>query len=84
MILGSAITLVAIKARNKFWRKKNRNFKRKTNSNFTPGNCSSCSAECMLRNSSPQTIQHNKDLCKEIETTKIIKTNHPRNRTKEY
>ena len=67
MILGSAITLVVIKAKNRFWRKKNRNFKRRTNNTFTPGNCSSCSAECMLRDSSPQTIQHNKDLCKKIE-----------------
>jgi hypothetical protein len=67
MILGSAITLVVIKAKNRFWRKKRRNFKRRINQHSAPGNCSTCSAECMLRGSSPQTIQHNKDLCKEIE-----------------
>ena len=69
MILGSAITLAIIKVRNKFWRKKNRN--RKTNSNIdntsVPYNCSDCAAECVLRDSFQQTIQHNKDLCNKVE-----------------
>lgn len=66
LILGSAITIVALKAKNLFVSKKGRNFKRRTNRKSVPGNCSACSAECMLRNSPQQTIMRNNDLCKEI------------------
>ncbi len=69
MILGSAITLAIIKVKNRFWRK---NSKSKTNSNngISPvlPNCSSCSAECVMRNSFAQTAQYNKDLCDKIQT----------------
>ncbi len=70
MILGSAITLAIIKVKNRFWRKKSS----KSNSDSTNEksssmpNCSSCSAECIMRDSFPQTAQYNKDLCDKIQT----------------
>lgn len=70
MILGSAITLAIIKVKNSFWRKKSNKSNSKSNnskSNSLP-NCSSCSAECVMRNSFTQTTQYNKNLCDKIET----------------
>ncbi len=68
MILGSAITLAIIKVKNRFWRKKSGKSKTNSNSDISPSlpNCSSCSAECVMRNSFAQTAQYNKDLCDKI------------------
>lgn len=70
MILGSAITLAIIKVKNRFWRKKSSKSKTNSNSGISPAlpNCSSCSAECVMRNISSQTTQYNKNLCDKIQT----------------
>ena len=65
IIVGVAITLAFMKIRERFATKKGRRFKRRGKYKAS-GNCSSCSAECMLRNAPPQTIENNKNLCKEI------------------
>ena len=69
IIIGSAIALAISKAFSKIKGKKSPqkkvNFQKDTFS--MQHNCSDCSAECMLRNSSKLTIEKNKELCKEIE-----------------
>ena len=69
MILGAAITLAIIKVRNKFWRKKNIKLNSKSNKEKSSSlpNCSACSAECVMRDASAQTIQYNKNKCDKIE-----------------
>ena len=64
-ILGAAITLAIIKVKNSFWRKtssKSKSSATNEKSSAAP-NCSNCSAECMMRDSLPQTTIYNKDLC---------------------
>ena len=67
MIIGSAVTLAVLKISKKLGlRKKNKNILKKDS--FSQRNeCSTCSAECMLRNAPPPVIQKNIDLCKEVE-----------------
>lgn len=67
MIIGGAVTLAFIKIKNKLAGKKRKqkiNFKKDTFS--MEHDCSSCSAECMLRDAAP-TIQTNKNTCNTIE-----------------
>lgn len=68
MILGAAITMAIVKMSNKFWRKKSRKSNSDSNNKKSSSlpNCSACTAECVMRNSSPQTTQYNKDLCDKI------------------
>ncbi len=68
IILGSAITLAIIKVRNKFWRKRKKKSALNSNDKNTPSHCSSCVAECAMRDISPQSNQYKKDLCNETET----------------
>jgi hypothetical protein len=69
LIIGAAVALAFSKIFQKVGLKKKPekkvNFRKE---NFTiQNNCSDCSAECMLRNTSKPLIEKNKDLCKEIE-----------------
>jgi large-conductance mechanosensitive channel len=67
MILGAAITLAIIKVRNRFWHKKRKISNQNNEKSSSLPNCSACSAECVMRDISPQTTQYNKDLCNKIE-----------------
>lgn len=67
MILGSAITLAIIKVRNKFWRKKRKISETNPSNKNTLPHCSTCVAECTMRDISTESNQYNKDLCNEIE-----------------
>ena len=68
MILGSAVTIAIIKVKNRFWRKEITKTNSKSSTSPSLPNCSSCSAECVMRNSFAQTTQYNKDLCDKIQT----------------
>ena len=69
LIIGAAIALAISKIIGKIKGRKSPkmkvDFQKET---FTmQHNCSDCSAECMLRNSSKLTVEKNKELCREIE-----------------
>lgn len=69
IIVGAAVIYAAIRIFRKTGVKKKTvkkiNYKKE---NFTlQHNCSDCSAECMLRNSTKPIIEKNKELCHEIE-----------------
>jgi len=67
IIIGSAVTLAILKIAKRQSIKKNRriNFKKDTFSR--QHECSSCSAECMLRDAVPPITQRNIDLCNKVE-----------------
>lgn len=68
LLIGFAITIAISKTYKKFKGKKkskNINFKKEIFS--TPHDCSSCDAECMLRDAVKPNTQNNQDLCKKAE-----------------
>lgn len=68
LLICAAVTIAISRIYKKFKGKKKSkkiNFKKGT---FTvQHDCSSCSAECMLRDAAKPIIQNNKDLCKRVE-----------------
>ena len=66
IILGSAITLAIIKVKNRFWRRKTKKSNQNNEKSSSLPNCSTCSAECVMRDTFPQTTKYNKDLCDKI------------------
>lgn len=68
MIIGSAVTLAFIKIKKKLaGKKKKQKINYKNDSFSMQHDCSSCSAECMLRDVAAPAIQSNKEICKKIE-----------------
>ncbi|MCF6333378.1 MAG: hypothetical protein L3J11_08850 [Draconibacterium sp.] len=68
MIIGSAVTLAILKIAKKLGKKKrNQKINAKKNSFSMQHDCSSCSAECMLRDAAEPIIQNNIDLCKKVD-----------------
>lgn len=68
MIIGSAITLAVIKIRNKFrGKKKSKKTDFKKESFTLKHNCSDCSAECILRDTTSPVILNNRELCTKVE-----------------
>ena len=68
MIIGSAVTLAVLKISKKFGKRKKENKINFKKESFSQRNeCSTCSAECMLRNAAPPVIQKNIDLCNKVE-----------------
>lgn len=67
MIIGSAVTLAFIKIKKKlFGNKTKQKTAYKIDTSAGQHDCSSCSAECMLRDTVPS-IQNNKTSCSKIE-----------------
>lgn len=69
MLIGSAVTIAILKIVKKLGGKKKVqkiDFKKESFS-MQQHDCSSCAAECMLRDAAAPIIQENKDLCKKIE-----------------
>jgi len=66
MILGAAITLATIKVKNRFWHRKSKISNQNNEKSSSLPNCSNCSAECVMRDISPQSNQYNKDLCNKV------------------
>jgi len=69
MIIGSALTLAILKIATSLGVKKRKaEINVKTTNTFSGNNnCSSCSAECMLRDAAAPVIQKNIDLCNKVE-----------------
>ncbi len=67
MIIGSAATLTIIKIANRFKRKKPNKQNAPKGAVNSGHNCSSCSAECALRDLPQKKIKLNTDLCKKVE-----------------
>lgn len=68
MIIGSAVTLAVLKISKKLGKRKKENkIILKKDSFSNQQECSTCSAECMLRNAAPPVIQRNIDLCNKVE-----------------
>ena len=68
LLIGFAITIAIAKTYKKFKGKKKSkdiNFKKETFS--VQHDCSSCSAECMLRDAAIPIIENDHDLCKRVE-----------------
>ena len=68
-IIAIAVFFTVLRFRKKFGKKKQ---VKKTTANTTKisglHNCSDCSAECVLRDTSSMVVQNNSELCKKIET----------------
>jgi|APSaa5957512622_1039677.scaffolds.fasta_scaffold17742_3 hypothetical protein len=68
IIIGSAVTVAIMKIIQKFSKKKIRKNVGSKNDTITEQhNCSSCSAECILRGMSQSTFEANPDLCKKVD-----------------
>ncbi len=69
MIIGSAVTLTALKAWKRFAPKKKQKAKasQPTTSGMEGHNCSACSAECQLRDLPKYVIEKNLDECIQVE-----------------
>lgn len=68
MILGSAVTVAVMKLTKKFSIKKRRKNTDLKKPKFTmQHNCSECSAECILRNSSKYVLEADPSLCKKAD-----------------
>jgi len=70
MIIGSAVTLSILKIANHFKKKRAKKHPaNKSQADLKSGhNCSSCSAECVLRDLPQNKIKIDSELCKKVET----------------
>jgi len=70
LIIAIAVVITVLKLMKKFRKKRSK----KTSTNYKKAtmqhNCSDCSAECILRDTTSPVIQNNSELCKKIETSK--------------
>ena len=68
LLIGSAVTIAILKIAKKLSGKKKRQKVNSKKESFPKQHdCSSCSAECMLRDAATPVIKNNQDLCKKIE-----------------
>jgi len=68
IIIGSAVTVAVMKLIKKFSRKKRKKNKDLNDEKSTmQHNCSDCSAECILRDTSKSALEFNHNLCKKVD-----------------
>ena len=69
IIIGSAVTVAVMKLIKKFSRKKrNKNEDLKDGKSTMQHNCSDCSAECILRDTSKSALEIDPNLCQKLDS----------------